>query len=305
MKMKKVLMMLAALALALPFSFGAAETFIDALGREVDVPAPPQRAVAFEGSLADAFLLCGGKLVGTTEDAVNERALELGEDVAIIGTVKSPSLELTLALEPDFILLSADTAAHVALAETLGTLGVPFAYFTANTREDYMATAETLCRVNGRSDLIDVQRETVEAPIDALLERVRQDERYGGQTALLLRAYSSGVRAKGSDNLAGAVLRDMGLVNIAEREGETLESITLEQIVVDDPDYIFITTMGSSHEKAMEALSEALTSHPAWGTLTAVKEGRVYELPRDLFHYKPNARWAEAYALIEELVYAK
>lgn len=303
--MKRAVWAAAALWLALLPCCGAAETFTDALGRRVEVPAPPQRAVALEGSLADAFLLCGGTLVGTTQDAISERKLALGEDVAAVGTVNNPSLELTFAQEPDFILLSADNASHVSLAKTLETLGVPFAYFTANTREDYMATVETLCRVNGREELIDAQRQAVEAPVDELLSRVRQDERYGRRTALLLRAYSSGVRAKGSDNLAGAVLRDMGLVNIAEREGAVLEAITLEQIVADDPDYIFITTMGSSYEKAMEALAEELTGHPAWGTLTAVKEGRVYELPRDLFHYKPNARWAEAYALIEELVYAK
>ncbi len=295
----------AALTLMLLACSAAAETFTDALGREVDIPAPPKRAVAVEGSLADAFLLCGGQLAGTSEDAVAERHLPLGEDVAVVGTVKSPSLELTMALEPDFILLSADVASHVALCEALETLGVPFAYFTANTREDYMAMVETLCRVNGREERIAAQRSAVEAPIDGILSRVRQDARYGKQTALLLRAYSSGVRAKGADNLAGAVLLDMGLVNIAGREGATLENITLEQIVVDDPDYIFITTMGASHEKAMEALAAQLTSHPAWGALTAVKEGRVYELPRELFHYKPNARWAEAYALIEELVYAK
>lgn len=297
--------MLAALMLAMLACPAAAETFTDALGREVDLPAPPRRAVAFEGSLADAFVLCGGQLVGTSEDAVTERNLPLGEDVAVVGTVKSPSLELTMALEPDFILLSADVAGHVSLCEALGTLGVPFAYFTANTREDYMDVVRTLCRVNGREDLIAAQRSAVEAPIDEILARVRQDARCGRQTALLLRAYASGVRAKGADNLAGAVLRDMGLVNIAEREGTTLEDITLEQIVMDDPDFIFITTMGASHEKAMEALAAQLTGHPAWGTLTAVREGRVYELPRDLFHYKPNARWAEAYALIEELVYAK
>ena len=36
---------------------------------------------------------------------------------------------------------------------------------------------------------------------------------------------------------------------------------------------------------------------------TAVQEGRVYVLPRDLFHYKPNARWAESYAYLYELLF--
>ena len=43
---------------------------------------------------------------------------------------------------------------------------------------------------------------------------------------------------------------------------------------------------------------------PAWGALTAVREGRVVELDKSLFHYKPNARWAQAYETLEALLYA-
>ena len=87
-------------------------------------------------------------------------------------------------------------------------------------------------------------------------------------------------------------------------DGALLESLTLERILMDDPDYIFITTMGESYEKAMEALRESLTGNPAWASLTAVKEGRVIELPKALFQYKPNARWAQAYDLLWSLLYA-
>ena len=124
------------------------------------------------------------------------------------------------------------------------------------------------------------------------------------RTALLLRAYSTGVKAKGSDSLAGAMLAEMGLVNIADRDGALLESLTLEQILMDDPDWIFITTMGESRERAMDALAEALTDNPAWASLTAVREGRVVELEKSLFHYKPNTRWAQAYGTLEALLYA-
>ena len=85
-------------------------TFTDALGRGVTLAVPVRRAVAFEGSLAEAYLTCGGTLVGATEDAVSERGLMLGDDTAVIGTVKQPNLELTVALEPELILLSADSS---------------------------------------------------------------------------------------------------------------------------------------------------------------------------------------------------
>ena len=305
--MKRALfpLLLLALTLALAVS-GAAETvtFTDALGREVTLAVPVRRAVAFEGSLAEAYLTCGGTLVGATEDAVTERGLSLGGEVSVIGTVKQPSLELTVALEPELILLSADSAAHLKLLDALTALGVPCAYFSFDTWQEYMDMAAVLCSLTGHEELLEAQRGQVQRPIEAILARVQEDARYGQCTALLLRAYSTGVKAKGSDSLAGAMLAEMGLVNIADRDGALLESLTLEQILMDDPDWIFITTMGESRERAMDALAEALTDNPAWGALTAVREGRVVELDKSLFHYKPNARWAQAYELLEALLYA-
>ena len=299
-----LLLLLLTLALAPRALAEGTYAFTDALGREVTLSVPVRRAVAFEGSLAEACLTCGGTLVGATEDAVTERGLALGGDAAVIGTVKQPNLELTVALEPELILLSADSAAHLNLADALGALGVPYAYFSFDTWQEYMDMAAVLCHLTGHEELLDVQRGQVQQPIEAILARVRGDARYGQRTTLLLRAYSTGVRAKGSDSLAGAMLREMGLVNIADRDGALLENLTLEQILMDDPDTIFITTMGESRERALGALAEALTDNPAWASLTAVREGRVVELDKSLFHYKPNARGAQAYETLEALLYA-
>ena len=56
-------------------------------------------------------------------------------------------------------------------------------------------------------------------------------------------------------------------------------------------------------EAAGQAYMESLLTDPVWQTLTAVKEGRVYQLPKELFQYKPNARWGQAYAYLIELLY--
>ena len=61
--------------------------------------------------------------------------------------------------------------------------------------------------------------------------------------------------------------------------------------------------MGGDEQAALAVVEETLGQNPAWQGLTAVKEGRVYVLPRDLFHYKPNARWAESYAFLYELLF--
>ena len=99
-------------------SAGQSMTFTDAMGYEVTV-ASWDRVVSLYGSFGETWVLAGGKLTGTTNDAIKERHLELGDDVAIVGTVQQPNLEEILALNPDFLILSADTAEHVDLHQAL------------------------------------------------------------------------------------------------------------------------------------------------------------------------------------------
>ena len=49
-------------------------------------------------------------------------------------------------------------------------------------------------------------------------------------------------------------------------------------------------------------LNRFFAENPAWQQLTAVKEGRVYTLPKELYNLKPNDRWGEAYEKIENIL---
>ena len=57
--------------------------FTDALDHEVTLESW-ERVVSLYGSFAETWLLAGGTLAGTTEDAVSERGLDLGEAVAVV-----------------------------------------------------------------------------------------------------------------------------------------------------------------------------------------------------------------------------
>ena len=60
-------------------------TFTDALGREVTVPKNPERVVSLLGSFADVWMLAGGKLCASAEDAWEDFGLELDDAVNIGG----------------------------------------------------------------------------------------------------------------------------------------------------------------------------------------------------------------------------
>ena len=268
-------------------------------GREILFETCPQRVIALSGSLGEVWLDAGGTLVGATEDAVSERGLVLEETVEIVGTIKQPDLERVLALEPDFIILTADVESHRQLAMTLEELQIPYGLFHEELFADYLGLLEQFCAVTSREDLLQENGFQVQAEIGQTLADC---SRHNGKTVLLLRAYSSGFKAKGRDHLAGAMLADFGLENVLDRYDTLLEEISLEEILTVDPDYIFVTVMGSDTEAAMAQLDQQLCSDPAWNSLTAIEQGNYHVLPKDLFHYKPNARWAEAYAHLAELL---
>lgn len=276
-----------------------AYTITDSTGRSISLSGTPQRVAAASGSLGEVWTLAGGSLIGATEDAVSERGMDL-QDAAVIGSIKSPDLEKLLSLTPDFVILSADIESHIALSQTLSELSVPNGLFHEETFADYLSLLRQFTVLTDREDLYQKNGVQVQEQMERILsEKPAEAE---GKTCLLLRAYSSGYKAKGSDVLAGTMLRDFGLINILDKYDSILEDISMEEILRTDPDYIFVTTMGADAQAAVDNLTRALCGDPAWGTLTAVRQENYFILPKQLFHYKPNARWGEAYAYLAELL---
>lgn len=276
-------------------------TFTDALGYEVTLHSW-ERVVSLYGSFAETWTLAGGTLLGTTQDAVSERHMELGPDVAVVGTVKEPNLEEVLALAPDFVILSGDSAAQTALHESLCEANVPHAYYVVDRFEDYLAMLQQFCEMTGRSDLYEAYGTAVAQQVQAVRDLVAQQAPQG-PSALLLRAYATGCKAKGQDNLTGVMLADLGAQNIVEAHESLLEDLSMEEILAADPETIFITTMGADEQKALDWVAQNLEADPAWAGLAAVQNGRCHVLPKELFHYKPNARWAESYRTLAALLY--
>ena len=273
--------------------------FTDAQGREVSFRQAPARVVSCSGSFAEVWALAGGTLVGTTEDAISERGMDLGEEVAIVGTIKQPNLEEILALAPDFVILSEDIEGHIEAAQTLEAANIPYAFFHVEEFEEYLDMLKLFTDLTGRADLYEENGLAVRERIDEIKAACAD---LPSPSVLFARAYSSGVRAKGADNMTGIILEELGADNIVSRHGDLLEELGMEAIIAEDPDFILITTMGDE-QKALAALESGIMSDPAWNGLTAVKEGRVQVLPKELFHYKPNARWAQAYEYLAQLLY--
>lgn len=276
-------------------------TYTDALGHKVTINSMPQRVISLYGSFAECWMLAGGEVIGATDDAVKERDLDFDDDVTIVGTVKEPNLEQIIALTPDLVLLSADIAPQVQLDTALTEAKIPHIYLQMDDYRTYLEVLRGFCDLTGRDDLYAENGIEMEQQVNEAMERAKAQTEH--PTVLLLRAFSSGVKAKAEDNLAGIILKDLGADNIASRHESLLEDLSMETIIAEDPDYIFVTIMGTDEEAAMKSIADTLGANPAWKDLSAVKNDRFIVLPKELFHYKPNEKWGESYEYLVDILY--
>ena len=278
-----------------------ATVFTDALGREVSVKKRPERVAALLGSFADIWVLAGGGLCAAAEDAWEDFGLELG-DAVNIGGAHSPSLELLISSAPDFVIASASTASNVEMKDTLEAMNITVAYFDIDNFEDYLNMLNICTDITGRKDLYQKNGVELQNQIESIKEQYASEALPPeNRRVLLLRASSSSVKAKGSrGTVLGEMLADMGCVNIADNDANLLENLSAEAVIANEPHHIFVVTMGSNTDKAMASLENMIKENPAWGTLEAVKNGRMHVMDKALFNLKPNDRFAEAYGILYE-----
>lgn len=297
--MRRFLLLLLSLTLAIaPACAAEAISFTDSLGETVELPKQPENVAVLFSSFAEMWNLAGGEVAVTVGETI-ERGFAPA-DAALVddGAGKSVNLELLISLKPDFVICSADIEAQAEACGILKQAGIPAARFRVENFSDYLHVLRLMCDVTGDDAAYAQYGANVAAQVDALLASPEATAA-AGTRILFVRAGStaSSTKAKTSaDHFACDMLSELGCVNIADASSQLSESLNMEYILTEDPDVIFFSLMGDA-DAALANVNDLL-SQPAWQQLRAVKEGRALVLPKELFHFKPNARWAEAYAYL-------
>ena len=288
-------------------SISAPISFTDDLGNQVVVKTT-NRVVACMGSFANMWELAGGTLVGVSDDVFDQYTLT-SQNVSLIGDFTAPNLEQIIALEPDFVIMTGASGgrggsggAQSDLKPSLDSAGIPVAYFTVTTFEDYLRTMKTMTDITGDEDRYRQYGEQIDVQIDALLATV--PKRDIKPTVALMTTYSGGTVVQSSSTMTGAMLSDLGADNIADQNPSLLRDFSLESLIEINPDFILIVPMGNDAAAATAALEEETAANPAWDTLDAVENGHYLTLDPRLFQYKPNADWAQSYQTLFDILYA-
>ena len=138
--------------------------------------------------------------------------------------------------------------------------------------------------------------------LDTLAATIPEEDKV---TALCMGSLLS--RVASEDMLQTMLLKRVGAKTVVDgingEQDRYWADCGIEKIFELDPDYIFVVTQGDE-EKARQLYQNAYLDQPAWNGLQAVRNDRVYLLPKELFQFKPNARWDEAYAYIDRILRA-
>ena len=304
--MKKILILFLCFVLlsgcAAPETAGEGYTFTDDTGTQVTVGEKPETVAVLLSSLADLWITAGGTVDITVGESIERGFADASVILVDEGAGKTINLEALIAAQPDFVLYSSDLSGQLECAETLRAAGIPAAGFAVETFEDYLRLLKICTDILGTPERYEQYGTALKAEIDTMIAAAQTQEVQ--PDILFVRAGSSAkvTKAKTAENhFVCGMLKDLGTFNIAEKAPVLLDGLSTEEVLISDPDFILFTTMGD--ESAGRAYMESLISDPVWQSLSAVKNGSVHQLPKELFQYKPNARWGEAYAYLIELLY--
>ena len=279
-------------------------TLTDDTGASVLVPKKPETVAVLLSSLADIWVTAGGRADITVGETVERGFADSDAILVDDGAGKTINLELLIASKPDLVLYSAELAGQLECAGTLRDAGIPAAGFTVETFDDYLKVLKICTDILGTPERYEAYGTQVQKQVE---ERIASAKGLENQPDILFVRAGSGAKytkAKTAENhFVCVMLKELGTFNIAEKAPVLLDDLSVEEILLSDPDMIFYTTMGE--ESAGVAYMESLLADPVWQTMTAVKTGKVYQLPKELFQYKPNARWAEAYEYLINLLYGE
>lgn len=278
-------------------------SFVDDNNQTVTLYSKPQKVAVLLSSFAELWKISGGKIDITVNETI-ERGI-CKDNVLLVddGAGKTINAELLASFKPDFIIGSIDIVGHKDAYNLLKNMGAPFCLMHVEDFNDYLKTLKIFCDINENKEAYKKYGEELKESIDALKESTKSKEQ---QKVMFIRSGSSeaSFKAKSSaEHFAANMLTELGAINIADSAEILLDGLNHEEIIKQNPKYIFVSLMGN--QEAAKKLVQKNLSKPEWQIIDAVKNNRVIFLEKELFQYKPNHRFFKAYNFLAKSLYGE
>lgn len=275
--------------------------FIDALGKEQTVHKNPKRVVCLYHSYLELWDLAGGEVIGRVDSGrpIPEKA----QSAQVVGGNGPPNVERILSLKPDLIILSPTMNGQTDIIKVLEENNIEYIGLKYENFDEYLDALYLFTRLTGKDELYEKYGIAIEKEINEIKARVPKEKK---PKVLLLFATARGVKANLPTSTVGSMFEDLGAYNIAydpNMSDAQMQIFSMEKVLQEDPDFIFVQTMGSNVVGIREKIKKDVESNPAWASLKAVKNDKYIFLDKELYLYKANECYKEAYEGLAEILY--
>lgn len=242
-------------------------TLQDDVGTQVTLKAEPRRIVSLAPNHTETLfaLGLGERVVGVTEYCNYPPEATTKQK---IGGYADINLEQVVALQPDLVLASTLHMAQVVPA--LRERGLTVFVAEPDSVLDTLDTIVTIGRITGKEAEAQTLTAQMQSRIEAVQAKVKNAPRPKVFWELGAELYTAGPGSFINDLITMA-----GGENIAASTGQPWPQMSVEAIVLQDPDVIILAD--HNYGETIDTVKQ----RPGWANIRAVKEGRIIELVND------------------------
>lgn len=272
--------LLGALLAGLAAASAEALTVRDMLGRDVTLPAPPERIVSLVPSVTEVIYALGGerRLVGRTDYCDFPPTARAKPSV---GGMVNPSLETIVTLRPDLV-IATDEGSREETLHQLRRLGIPTYLVHANRIAEMLDLIARLGELTGRPAAVPPLTDRITRRIEAVRRAVAPHPR----VRVLYVLWPDPLIVPGRASMLTELIDLAGGESITARAGNAYPRFSLEAAVARAPEVIILadhSTGGSTAGRPSPEKWRRLTSVPA------VRAGRLHSVDLSVLHrYGPR-----------------
>ncbi len=274
-----------------------AETFTDGLGREVSLTLPAQKIVSIAPSNTELIFAVGAGTQVMGRDTFSDYPAEALALPDLGSGYPSYNVEAIIALEPDLVLGSPLTAPEQIQALADQGLNV-YVLPNPKTLDDLYLNLLTVGKLTGHEAEAAALVDGLQARVKAVTEKTASVQ----EKPLVFYELDASQDANAPWTTGPGTFMEMllGLAG-ARNAGSVLQgewaTISREELLQQDPDFILL---GDALYGGVTP--EAVAARPGWETLTAVKEGRVYEFDDNTVS-RPGPRMVDGLESLAKLLH--
>jgi iron complex transport system substrate-binding protein len=266
-------------------------TYIDEMGREVNIPVNPKRIVSLAPSITETlyFMDLGDRVVGVTQFS---NYPEEAKTKPKVGSYININIEKIISLKPDLIIAIADGNKKESV-DTLQRLG--YSVYAVNPKgvPDIFKTIENIGKITGCA----IKAGNLVAGLRKRTYHIENTTKDINRPKVFIQIGINPIITVGKETFHNDLIRMAGGYNISGHEKAKYPQYSIEEVLLNAPDIIIISSMhrGGGFERRKEEWLR-------WKNIPAVSNGRICVIDSDLIDH-PSPRIVDGLEELARLIH--